>query len=95
LTEEEQLAAALAKTKKKREQEQLALQAKMHYEKAQIEEEQNFAAKALEVASKAASAPKPAVAMRQCPRCDKDTPAANNKCEHCSFQASMFGGLAF
>jgi hypothetical protein len=57
-TDEQRLARILAETTKRREQEQLALQAKLRDEKAQLQRERDFADKALQVATQAASAPR-------------------------------------
>jgi hypothetical protein len=57
-TEEQRLARLLAETTKRREQEQLALQAKLRDEKTQLQREREFADKALQVATQAAAAPR-------------------------------------
>lgn len=91
---EPKLEDVLEKTKRLREQEQLALQARLRQEKEELQREKDFAAQALEVARKAAAAPK-AEPMRICARCDKETPMNNAKCAKCGFQGSLFGALAF
>jgi colicin import membrane protein len=57
-TEEQRLARVLAETTRRREQEQLSLQAKLREEKEQLQRQKEFADKALQVATQAATAPK-------------------------------------
>ena len=68
-TEEQRLARLLAETTKRREQEQLALQAKLRDEKEQLQREREFADKAFQVATQAASAPKKEPQRKVCCSC--------------------------
>ncbi len=52
-----------------------------------------FAAKALEVAMSTPTVKREP--MRQCMRCDKETPAKDMKCAHCGFQATLSGMFSF
>lgn len=57
-TEEQRLARVLSETTRRREEEQLALQAKLREEKEELQRQREFADKALLVATQAASAPR-------------------------------------
>ena len=86
------MAAALAETKKLRDQEQISLQARLRSEKEAVQREKKFQEDAIEVARRAAeesARAKKTVPMRMCPRCDKQTPQSNNKCEHCNSKSRV------